>query len=113
MVTFGILVERVKTMEQHYAHKDDIIYFEVADGKGVLRYDGRSASVHPPTIELVLHGIDALIFPVVSKLREFYVKPKDNEETGKVPVLTAEERSYVNLEGRTLRLAGGKVTLSD
>lgn len=112
-MTSGILVERVKTMEQPYQRADDVIYFEVAEGKGVLHYDGRTARIHPPTIEMVLHGIDALVFPVADKLREFYVRAKEDKETGKVPVLAPEELSYKNLEGKTLRLAGGKVTLTD
>ena len=112
-MTSSILVERVKTMEQPYQRADDVIYFEVADGKGVLHYDGRTAKVHPPTIDMILHGIDALVNPVLNKVREFYVKPKADEETSKVPVLSPDELSYKTLEGMTMRLAGGKVTLGD
>ena len=98
-------------MEAPYTHKDNVIYFNVANGKGMLHYSGRKTCVVPPSIDMVLLGIDKLVHPVLDMHSEFYVIPKKDEETDRVPILSAEEIRHTTLEGKTMRFANGKVTL--
>jgi hypothetical protein len=98
-------------MEQPNTYTNNTIYFEVLKGKGVLHYDGRKANVVPPSVHMVLLGIDKLVHPALDRHSEFYVLPKKDEETDRVPIISPEEIQHTTLEGKTMRFANGKVTL--
>ena len=103
---------QVKTMNA-YQSPDNVIYFEANGGKPRLSYNGRTAAFSPVTPDTMLLVVDHLVFPDVGKVAEFDVKAKDEAAQKYVAsgVFSVEEKTHTNLEGRTLKLSGSRITL--